>query len=236
MRHRSDRRRRRWQDNACSLGDTVAADARAVGGGHRIALAASHSACLRTWWARPPPEIRSRSCRRRAKRLSPKDIRSSASTMRICLTSCRQRCCISWRWTALCASWPPCASGETVPDAITSLWKDGYLQRLHLMPFTKEQCVTLIEVGARRPGRGLVRRSDVGVLRRQRVVRSASRRGRVGGGHAASGPRRVAAARPHRRHVGARVAARQPRRPAARQCAARAAAADVLRAARPRHA
>ena len=36
-------------------------------------------------------------------------------------------------------------SGETVPDAITSLWKDGYLQRLHLMPFTKEQCVTLIE-------------------------------------------------------------------------------------------
>ena len=36
-------------------------------------------------------------------------------------------------------------SGETVPDAITSLWKDGYLQRLHLMPFTKNQCVTLIE-------------------------------------------------------------------------------------------
>ncbi|RDH76974.1 LuxR family transcriptional regulator [Mycolicibacterium moriokaense] len=36
-------------------------------------------------------------------------------------------------------------SGETVPDAITSLWKDGYLQRLHLMPFTKQQCVTLIE-------------------------------------------------------------------------------------------
>ena len=36
-------------------------------------------------------------------------------------------------------------SGETVPDAITSLWKDGYLQRLHLMPFTKEQCVMLIE-------------------------------------------------------------------------------------------
>ncbi|MBS1691370.1 MAG: helix-turn-helix transcriptional regulator [Actinobacteria bacterium] len=36
-------------------------------------------------------------------------------------------------------------SGETVPDAITSLWKDGYLQRLHLMPFTKAQCVALIE-------------------------------------------------------------------------------------------
>jgi DNA-binding CsgD family transcriptional regulator len=36
-------------------------------------------------------------------------------------------------------------AGETVPDAITSLWKDGYLQRLHLMPFTREQCVKLIE-------------------------------------------------------------------------------------------
>src|SRR6478752_6814253 len=35
--------------------------------------------------------------------------------------------------------------GESVPDAITSLWKDGYLQRLHLMPFTKDQCVGLIE-------------------------------------------------------------------------------------------
>jgi Flp pilus assembly pilin Flp len=36
-------------------------------------------------------------------------------------------------------------AGESVPDAITSLWKDGYLQRLYLTPFSKEQCVTLIE-------------------------------------------------------------------------------------------
>ena len=36
-------------------------------------------------------------------------------------------------------------SGESVPDAITSLWKDGYLQRLHLMAFTKDECVGLIE-------------------------------------------------------------------------------------------
>jgi len=36
-------------------------------------------------------------------------------------------------------------AGETVPDAITSLWKDGYLQRLYLTPFTKEQCVRWIE-------------------------------------------------------------------------------------------
>ena len=35
--------------------------------------------------------------------------------------------------------------GELVPDAITSLWKDGYLQRLHLTPFTRTQCVGLIE-------------------------------------------------------------------------------------------
>jgi DNA-binding NarL/FixJ family response regulator len=36
-------------------------------------------------------------------------------------------------------------AGESVPDAITSLWKDGYLRRLHLTPFTKAQCVGLIE-------------------------------------------------------------------------------------------
>jgi DNA-binding NarL/FixJ family response regulator len=36
-------------------------------------------------------------------------------------------------------------TGETVPDAITSLWKDGYLKRLRLTPFTKVQCVGLIE-------------------------------------------------------------------------------------------
>ena len=36
-------------------------------------------------------------------------------------------------------------SGESAPDAITSLWKDGYLQRLYLAPFNKEQSVRLIE-------------------------------------------------------------------------------------------
>jgi DNA-binding NarL/FixJ family response regulator len=36
-------------------------------------------------------------------------------------------------------------AGESVPDAITSLWKDGYLQRLYLTPFSKEQSVKLIE-------------------------------------------------------------------------------------------
>jgi len=36
-------------------------------------------------------------------------------------------------------------TGESVPDAITSLWKDGYLQRLYLTPSSKEQCVKLIE-------------------------------------------------------------------------------------------
>jgi DNA-binding CsgD family transcriptional regulator len=35
--------------------------------------------------------------------------------------------------------------GEVVPDAITSLWKDGYLKRLRLMPFSKEQCLGLVE-------------------------------------------------------------------------------------------
>src|SRR5262249_39226913 len=36
-------------------------------------------------------------------------------------------------------------AGESAPDAITSLWKNGYLQRLHLTPFNKEQSVKLIE-------------------------------------------------------------------------------------------
>jgi DNA-binding NarL/FixJ family response regulator len=36
-------------------------------------------------------------------------------------------------------------AGESAPDAITSLWKNGYLQRLYLSPFNKEQSVKLIE-------------------------------------------------------------------------------------------
>jgi DNA-binding CsgD family transcriptional regulator len=36
-------------------------------------------------------------------------------------------------------------SGAPVPDALTSLWKDGYLQRLELQPFTKQQSIALVE-------------------------------------------------------------------------------------------
>ncbi|GAB37387.1 LuxR C-terminal-related transcriptional regulator [Gordonia sputi] len=36
-------------------------------------------------------------------------------------------------------------SGEAVPDAVTSLWKDNHLIRITLSPFTKEQSVELIE-------------------------------------------------------------------------------------------
>jgi DNA-binding NarL/FixJ family response regulator len=36
-------------------------------------------------------------------------------------------------------------SGEPVPDAVTSLWKDGYLRRLELEPFTKQQSIALVE-------------------------------------------------------------------------------------------
>jgi hypothetical protein len=36
-------------------------------------------------------------------------------------------------------------TGESVPDAITSLWKDSYLKRLRLTLFNKAQCVGLIE-------------------------------------------------------------------------------------------
>lgn len=36
-------------------------------------------------------------------------------------------------------------TGEPVPDAVTSLWKDGYLQRFELKPFNKQQSVALVE-------------------------------------------------------------------------------------------
>ncbi|GAA4487260.1 LuxR C-terminal-related transcriptional regulator [Rhodococcus olei] len=36
-------------------------------------------------------------------------------------------------------------NGETTPDAVTSLWKDGHLMRLELTPFSREQSVTFIE-------------------------------------------------------------------------------------------
>ncbi|MXP22105.1 AAA family ATPase [Gordonia sp. HNM0687] len=36
--------------------------------------------------------------------------------------------------------------GETVPDAVTTLWKDGYLTRIELEPLTKDQCTELVEM------------------------------------------------------------------------------------------
>jgi len=36
-------------------------------------------------------------------------------------------------------------SGEPLLDAVTSLWKDGYLRRLELQPLTKQQSVALVE-------------------------------------------------------------------------------------------
>ena len=46
-------------------------------------------------------------------------------------------------------------AGQSVPDAITSLWKDRYLQRLDLGPFSKDQCVGLIEQVLGGPVEGL---------------------------------------------------------------------------------
>jgi DNA-binding CsgD family transcriptional regulator len=45
-------------------------------------------------------------------------------------------------------------TGEPVPDAVTSLWKDGYLRRIELAPFSKTQSVRLVEsvVGGRLEG------------------------------------------------------------------------------------
>ncbi|TGD86718.1 tetratricopeptide repeat protein [Mycolicibacterium sp. CH28] len=36
-------------------------------------------------------------------------------------------------------------SGEPVPESVMSLWKDGYLHRIDLEPFTKQECVALVE-------------------------------------------------------------------------------------------
>jgi DNA-binding CsgD family transcriptional regulator len=36
-------------------------------------------------------------------------------------------------------------SGEPVPDAVTSLWKDGYLKRLDLAPLSKTQSIALVQ-------------------------------------------------------------------------------------------
>lgn len=45
-------------------------------------------------------------------------------------------------------------TGEPVPDAVTSLWKDGYLRRIELEPFTKAQSIMLVEsvIGGRLEG------------------------------------------------------------------------------------
>jgi AAA domain len=42
-------------------------------------------------------------------------------------------------------------TGEPVPDAVTSLWKDGYLRRIELQPFTKQQNIALVTANGRSP-------------------------------------------------------------------------------------
>ncbi|MCX2932493.1 LuxR C-terminal-related transcriptional regulator [Mycobacterium sp. CVI_P3] len=36
-------------------------------------------------------------------------------------------------------------SGEPVPDSVVTLWKDGYLRRIDLEPFSLEECTALVE-------------------------------------------------------------------------------------------
>ncbi|PND55300.1 helix-turn-helix transcriptional regulator [Mycobacterium sp. ENV421] len=36
-------------------------------------------------------------------------------------------------------------SGEPVPDSVMTLWKDGYLHRIDLEPFSREECIALVE-------------------------------------------------------------------------------------------
>lgn len=117
-------------------------------------------------------------------------------------------------------------TGEVVPDAITSLWKDGYLQRLHLTPFSKDQCVSLIEqaLGGRVEGLSadlMWEASGGNALFVRHLVEGALEAGTL---------RQVRGVWQLRgRHVRARLVARCPRGEAARPRAARTAAADILR-------
>jgi DNA-binding NarL/FixJ family response regulator len=36
-------------------------------------------------------------------------------------------------------------TGETPPDAVTALWKDGHLRRLELQPLSRDETTTLVE-------------------------------------------------------------------------------------------
>ncbi|GAY18491.1 LuxR C-terminal-related transcriptional regulator [Mycobacterium sp. shizuoka-1] len=36
-------------------------------------------------------------------------------------------------------------SGEPVPDSVMTLWKDGYLRRIDLEPFSRDECIALVE-------------------------------------------------------------------------------------------
>src|SRR5256714_13267737 len=42
-------------------------------------------------------------------------------------------------------------TGETAPDAVTALWKDGHLTRLELQPLSDDETTSLIEAALGRP-------------------------------------------------------------------------------------
>lgn len=46
-------------------------------------------------------------------------------------------------------------TGETVPDAVVALWKDGHLRRIDLAPFTEDQCLDFVEITLAGPVEGL---------------------------------------------------------------------------------
>ena len=89
-------------------------------------------------------------------------------------------------------------------------------------------------IGARRAPRGTFCGPDVEVLRRQRIVPAAPRRGRAGRREAAKRPRCVAASRPGHDHQRTRRIAEGPDRPPSRRCAGRAQTAEPLRTDRRR--
>lgn len=73
-------------------------------------------------------------------------------------------------------------SGEPAPDAVTTLWKDGRIERLEIQPLSMDETVALVEATPRRAGGAGERRPAMADHPGQRALPAADRRRGAGGG------------------------------------------------------
>ena len=106
--------------------------------------AAFRSACSRTWSGHRRHATPPRYSRRHGNPCRQENT-ASASTTPTCSTNCPRHCCTRSPSRQAGRILATVRTGEPVPDAVTSLWKDGYLRRIELQPFTKQQSVALVE-------------------------------------------------------------------------------------------